>query len=163
MTQADNRTELLAELRRALRRQSRTGSLVGILFVDVDGLKAVNDSLGHAAGDRLIVRVADALRSQVRQDDHVARAGGDEFVAALVGLRGVADAEVIAAKIHRALNEPFDVDGRAVKSSVSIGIAMAKEGEDVEHLLGRADRAMYEAKQLGRDATVVYGDSPMGE
>jgi diguanylate cyclase (GGDEF)-like protein len=113
---------------------SRSGCR-GVLFIDLDGLKAIKDTLGHAAGDSVLVHIAQAIRAQVRHGDLVARFSGDEFVASLFGLHSATDAEAIAAEIHSAVGEPIETMGHVLIPSVSIGVAVARAGEAVEYLL----------------------------
>jgi diguanylate cyclase (GGDEF)-like protein len=116
-----------------------------VLFCDLDKFKDVNDSLGHAAGDRLLVEVANRLLSAVRESDTVARLGGDEFI---ILLRGAEPAEVAAIldRISALLSQPIEVSGRSVDVDASIGVVTAHDG-DPEELLKQADHAMYRAKQ----------------
>jgi diguanylate cyclase (GGDEF)-like protein len=119
---------------------------LAVLFCDLDGFKAVNDRLGHAAGDRLLAAVADRLRGCVRQDDLVFRLGGDEFV---IVCRGVDALDEICARIRDVVSSPFPV-GEQVRIGVSAGYAVAHDGDTATDLIGRADLAMYEAKRTKR-------------
>jgi diguanylate cyclase (GGDEF)-like protein/PAS domain S-box-containing protein len=131
-----------------------------VLFVDVDDFKAVNDTLGHAAGDELLVTVASRLTADVRSDDVVARLGGDEFAVLLTfadgdRLRDVAD------RLLTALRAPMQLAGTTVSVTVSIGGALGTPGETAEHLLHSADTAMYSAKRSGKDSRALL-DAPQG-
>uniref|UniRef100_UPI003563007E putative bifunctional diguanylate cyclase/phosphodiesterase n=1 Tax=Actinotalea sp. TaxID=1872145 RepID=UPI003563007E len=120
-----------------------------LLLLDLDRFKEVNDSLGHHAGDELLIAVAGRLRSTLRADDLIVRLGGDEFAVLLEGA-GADESEAVAVSLGRALSEPFDLGGFEVRSSASIGIALFPEhGTDLSTLLRKADRAMYCAKISG--------------
>lgn len=136
---------------------------VGVLFLDLDGFKEVNDSLGHKAGDELLVAMGDRIRSAVRDADMLARLGGDEFVVLLADIAAPEMAERAAERIIDALGTPFDLTAGAACVSASIGIAMGVgEVTDPDELLDRADRAMYEAKRAGR-ATYRFDAGSPGE
>jgi diguanylate cyclase (GGDEF)-like protein len=123
-----------------------------VLFLDLDRFKSVNDSLGHAAGDRLIQEVAERLRTCLREGDTVARLGGDEFTLLLPGVAQVVDAARVAEKVLDALRVPFLIDDRELLATASIGISLYPEdGRDADMLVKNADNAMYRAKQQGRD------------
>ncbi|AGL18330.1 bifunctional diguanylate cyclase/phosphodiesterase [Actinoplanes sp. N902-109] len=144
---------------RALFAEMLTGGAhadVAILVLDLDGFKEINDSLGHAVGDQLLVRVAERLREAVRGDDTVARFGGDEFAVIVRSATARADAEAVAGRILAALQEPFQLDERELHTSASIGLACAAEAEDVGQLLRNADLAMYRAKAAGGDGVAAY-------
>ncbi len=129
---------------------NRQEGQIGVLFLDLNGFKEVNDSLGHAAGDLLLIQVAERLRSCVRPDDVVARFGGDEFAILIDDMATQLDGVAIAERIEEALREPFRVDGNDLHISASIGIAAADaDVEDADHLLRNADLAMYRAKSKG--------------
>ncbi len=170
----------------ALRRQATTDALTGLanraaffdcvdldlqdpdpsrrpalLFLDLDGFKAVNDNLGHAAGDDLLVAVARRLASCVRDGDVVARLGGDEF-AVLLRAAGAVDAERVAERLRLALTEPVSLGGRAVDARASIGGAVAEPGDTVAVLLHRADTAMYDAKRQGGDRYALHDAAVIG-
>lgn len=115
-----------------------------VLFGDLDGFKPVNDRLGHAAGDDLLVAVADRLRGCVRGADLVSRFGGDEFV---IVCRGADALEVVTARIREAVGQPFPAGGEQVRVGISLGAARAHAGDSVDDLIGRADLAMYDAKK----------------
>jgi diguanylate cyclase (GGDEF)-like protein len=131
-----------------------------VLFTDLDGFKAVNDSLGHAAGDRLLTVVAERLRRAVRPGDTVGRLGGDEFVVLAVDVANETVALEVAERIRSALNRPIPLAGRLVRLSVSVGIALGDRPGD--ELLRDADTAMYRAKQAGGDRCEVFHDGMAG-
>lgn len=127
-----------------------------ILFLDLDRFKGINDSLGHAIGDRLLVEVAQTIQSLLRRGDVLGRFGGDEFLMILTG-SDEAGAVLITQRMLDAFNTPFAIGGRALRITPSIGIAIYPDhGRDIETLLKHADTAMYESKRLGRNAYTVY-------
>ena len=115
---------------------------MALLFIDLDEFKVVNDTYGHPSGDELLRLVAQRLMSAVRASDTVARVGGDEFIVLLTGVRGTEDAKRASQKIHRLLREPYNVAGSPICSSVSVGVTIAREHDNSESLLSRADSAM---------------------
>ncbi len=144
-------------LERARRRKDDPSSGVAVLFLDLDNFKYVNDSLGHEAGDRLLVGVTQRLQASVRPGDTVARQGGDEFTLLLEDIGGVDDARAIASEVARALLLPLSVDGRDVFTTGSVGIAVSRDGSDLpENLLRDADTAMYQAKNHGKARWEVF-------
>ena len=156
LTRLVNRPELLTRMDQLLTHPPRTGTEVATLFVDLDGLKSINDTHGHATGDAVIITVAERLRSQVRSGDLVARLGGDEFVVVLPAVHSVEDAQHVATKIQRAVAEPIVIDEVTIEVTLSIGISMASNGDNPDRVLEYADRALYEAKRSGRARTVIY-------
>jgi diguanylate cyclase (GGDEF)-like protein/PAS domain S-box-containing protein len=155
LTGLGNRVLFQDQLEGALARGVRTGSPVALMFLDLDRFKAVNDTLGHEAGDSLLRSVAECLRGCVRETDTVARMGGDEFSVILENLSRGQDAALVAQKILDALSKPFDLEGQEVFVISSIGIAVSPpSGSNV--LVGDADAAMYRAKQLGRNNYQFY-------
>jgi diguanylate cyclase (GGDEF)-like protein/PAS domain S-box-containing protein len=157
LTGLPNRTLLLDRLRDALDRARRGGPAVGLLFCDLDRFKLVNDSLGHQAGDRLLVECARRLRRIARRDATVARSGGDEFVVLCTDVTHRGQVLAIAARIADALKEPFFVDGSEFHLSTSIGIAFCADGAtEPDALLRDADAAMYQAKDAGRARYAVF-------
>jgi diguanylate cyclase (GGDEF)-like protein/PAS domain S-box-containing protein len=133
-----------------------TGAGVAILLLDLDGFKEVNDSLGHAAGDALLVQIAARLRSAVREGDTVARFGGDEFGVVVESGTARADAEIIAERIGAALQEPVRVGERELHVAASIGLACGADAGDIDQLLRNADLAMYRAKAAGGAGLAAY-------
>jgi diguanylate cyclase (GGDEF)-like protein len=152
LTGLPNRARLLDRLEQALARAGRRGEPVALLFLDLDRFKLVNDRLGHAAGDRLLIAVADRLQRCVRPGDTVARLGGDEFTILLDGLADATESERLAAEIATALEAPFALDGQEVAITASIGVAVAEPGRIIApaDLLRDADVAMYRAKARGK-------------
>ncbi|HEX6036760.1 putative bifunctional diguanylate cyclase/phosphodiesterase, partial [Longimicrobium sp.] len=156
LTGLPNRSLMIDRLGLALRRVARSGGTLAVLFLDLDGFKVVNDSLGHATGDRLLDAVARRLEGCLRPADTVARLGGDEFSVLLEDLRDAAEARAVAERVHDALREPFPLDGRPVFTTASIGIAVGGAGATPESLLRDADTAMYRAKSGGRARCEVF-------
>lgn len=147
-----NRSAWQEQARIALCSATRHQDKFAILFLDLDNFKTVNDSLGHAAGDRLLATVASRLSRCVRDEDLLSRLGGDEFVALLSRLSNVEEAARVADRIMSALTEPMDIEGHELQLSASIGIALyPSDGAEVETLLKHADTAMYSAKEAGRN------------
>ncbi len=159
LTGLPNRILLQDRLSGALVRAEREACLVGILFLDLDRFKPVNDTLGHAVGDLVLKSVADRLRECVRKSDTVARLGGDEFVVLLPSVQRELDTTLVAQEILRRLAQPFAVGDRDIYSSASIGIAIYPlDGREAGTLLKNADMAMYAAKDQGRNTYQFYTD-----
>lgn len=152
LTGLPNRALLLDRISQALARSEREPETVAIAFVDLDRFKEVNDSLGHEAGDQLLVEVAERLRESVRPADTVARLAGDEFVVVLEEIADRDEAIRVADRITEALHTPFVVTGHEVRISGSVGIVLGShEHNEPEELVRRADLAMYRAKRDGGD------------
>jgi diguanylate cyclase (GGDEF)-like protein len=157
LTGLPNRFLLNDRLSVSLKRVSRFDSVLGLLMIDLDGFKEVNDSLGHHAGDMVLCEVAARLRNSVRETDTVARLGGDEFIVLAPDLHLAAEAESIAGKIVSAISKPIDVGNTKVHISVSIGVCTSSaERSDAEKLLQCADAAMYQAKAAGKNRYHVH-------
>ena len=152
LTDLPNRLLFQDRLKLAIRRAHRMGHGVAVLFLDLDGFKAVNDTLGHPMGDKLLQTVARRLSDCVRDVDTVARLGGDEFIVILENVQEPEDVEQIARKILGALREPIAIDGHEASVTASIGVSLFPEdAENTAELVSNADAAMYRAKDDGRD------------
>jgi diguanylate cyclase (GGDEF)-like protein/PAS domain S-box-containing protein len=159
LTGLPNRHAFLDRLGRALRRTRRRKDSpdVGVLFMDLDRFKTINDSLGHAAGDRLLVAVARRINDQARSEDVLARFGGDEFAVLLENVEDPSEAIRVSQRIAEALREPFAVSDYRVSVSTSVGIALGSaHTADPERMLGDADIAMYRAKERGPGRYEVF-------
>jgi diguanylate cyclase len=147
LTGLPNRSLLYDRLGLAIAHAEREGSHLAVLFVDLDGFKAVNDSFGHGFGDRFLVELALRLRASVRAGDTVARFGGDEFVVLLDSVTGAEDAALVAAKVRGAVEAPFLRDGHRVEVAASVGVGVYPgDGASPEALVKRADADMYRDK-----------------
>ena len=146
LTGLANRIMLDERMEYALSDADRHGDIVGIVYMDLDKFKPVNDRLGHATGDRVLRIVAERLLSCVRESDTVARMGGDEFVALFPRLGDGADLAAKARRIAECVAAPITIDGEIVQVSISAGLATYRPGEATDELLSRADQAMYQAK-----------------
>ncbi len=157
LTGLPNRTLLIDRIGRALSHAHREQALAGLLFLDLDRFKLINDSLGHAIGDELLRVVAQRLERCIREDDTVARLGGDEFMVLLPSIEKTSDAGYIGKRIIDALNEPIICDGFELNATTSIGVSIYPyDGEDTDTLIKSADISMYRAKSLGRNKLVYY-------
>jgi diguanylate cyclase (GGDEF)-like protein/PAS domain S-box-containing protein len=152
LTGLPNRALFLDRLAQALARARRNPEArIGLLFLDLDGFKQVNDNLGHLAGDQLLVKVAERIGQRLRESDTAARLGGDEFAVLLEDVRAPADVDTIADDISRRLCAPYDIDGEEVVISAAVGAALSATGrERPDDILRSADSAMYQAKLRGR-------------
>jgi len=160
LTGLANRHALRHKLDEATELARTTGAALALLYVDLDGFKRINDSLGHAAGDDLLRQVGERLRTIVRPQDVLARQGGDEFLILLTGLGR--DAATVAAAVARrlvaALHKPFLVDGAQVQAGASVGLSlMPRDAADASTLLQHADSAMYRAKARDGSRWALYG------
>ncbi len=155
LTGATRRDEALRHLRSLQAGHERTGRGSAVIFCDIDLFKQVNDTYGHAGGDEVLREVAERLRCSLREEDSVARFGGDEFVVILHSIHSLQDAQHIAEKLHTAMLRGIPMpDGRSAHVTLSMGLAEVRPGESITDVLGRADAALYEAKRAGRDRVV---------
>jgi diguanylate cyclase (GGDEF)-like protein len=152
LTGLANRRLLAERMSMGLVHARRNNRTVAVVYLDLDGFKQVNNTLGHGAGDTLLKMVAGRLLATVREEDTVARVGGDEFVIALWHLSDVDDAANVASKVIEALSEPFALEGRTVTITASGGIGLYPvHGEDADTLMKSADLALYAAKRAGKN------------
>jgi len=152
LTNLPNRNLLRDRACQSLMQASRQQQRVGIVFIDLDHFKTINDSLGHHVGDRLLQTVAMRIRSCLRDEDTVARQGGDEFIVVLPNIKRFEDIGIVAQKLIVALSAPYSIDGAELHTSASVGVAVyPDDGPDVEALMRSADTAMYYAKATGRN------------
>ena len=158
LTGLPNRALFLDRLSLAFSRRSRSrGQNCGVLFLDLDRFKEVNDTLGHAAGDELLIAVAERLRAALRPQDTAARLGGDEFAILVENILSIADMEHMAGRVLQAMEREFEVGGRILRAGTSIGVAIAGPDHAAPELLIRdADFAMYRAKQEGGGRIEIF-------
>ena len=165
MTGLPNRTLLMDRLNQVLKTLSRNPTQqCAILFLDLDRFKLINDSLGHAAGDELLIEVSQRLKSCVRKEDTVARLGGDEFVILLQKIKAADEVRIVANRILNVLKKVVYIKEHEIFTSASIGIAIGDQAQQSsEELLQNADTAMYQAKRLGKNQYAIYGKSMKGQ
>ena len=158
LTGLPNRTLFLDRLDHAIRRVKRSkNSLFAVMFLDIDRFKLVNDSLGHANGDKLLVSIADRLQRCLRPGDTVARLGGDEFAILLDDISAAADTTHVADRIQKELTQPYILDGHSVSVSASIGTTLSSANyEQADDMLRDADTAMYRAKTMGKAQHQIF-------
>ena len=160
LTGLPNRLLFKERLSGELAYASREHEKLALLFIDLDHFKNVNDSLGHSAGDELLVQVGQRMRHCNREGDTVARLGGDEFAIIIPGIRDIHSATTVAKHILEEFSSPFEIRGQRFTVNVSIGIAISgKDGDNTEILLRNADTAMYRAKEMGRGRFAYFEDS----
>ncbi|MCU7843192.1 MAG: EAL domain-containing protein [Candidatus Thiodiazotropha sp. (ex Monitilora ramsayi)] len=150
LTGLSNRFSLEDRLEQSLASARREQKKVAVFFIDLDRFKNINDSLGHQVGDQLLLNVAIRLRNEIRESDIAARIGGDEFVVVLTGMTQTSNVASTAESIGKAISQPYDIDGKRLETSSSIGISVfPTDGNNADELLKSADVAMYHAKDLG--------------
>jgi len=152
LTGLPNRALLFDRLEQAMTQVQRRGGALALVYFDLDGFKAVNDGLGHEAGDRLLAGLAVRMRGVLREGDTVARLGGDEFVAVLLDPGGIAELAPLLDRLLEALSRPMPITDHLVQVSASLGVSCFKQGDEItpDLLLRRADQAMYQAKLAGK-------------
>ena len=151
LTQLFNRESLYERLDRALAKARREYGFVGVLYVDLDHFKQINDKYGHGIGDCLLQQIAKRMKHCVRESDTVARMSGDEFVVVLDNLKHPDHAQIVSEKIRQNLSQPLLIEGHTLHVLPSIGVAVYPEnGEVAQQLLHHADTVMYSVKKSGR-------------
>jgi diguanylate cyclase (GGDEF)-like protein len=159
LTGLANRTLLLDRLSESLASHEPRAATVACVFLDIDHFKLVNDSLGHSAGDTLLLEISHRIQASVRGGDLVARLGGDEFVVVLENIMSIDAAKGLLASITSAVEAPLSIEGHSVAPTVSAGLALANDGVTAESLVRNSDLAMHAAKQAGRARVEVFTPS----
>jgi two-component system, cell cycle response regulator len=158
LTGLANRRLLAERMSMALDHARRNQSALAVVYLDLDGFKQVNNTLGHSAGDGLLKMVAARLLATVREEDTVARLGGDEFILGLWHLSSADDAATVASKVIEVVSQPYDIEGHSVSITTSAGIGIYPwHGEDADTLMRNADVALYESKRAGKNAYRISG------
>jgi len=158
LTGLANRRLLADRMSMALVHARRNKSAMAVVCLDLDGFKQINDTLGHGAGDVLLKMVSERLLATVREEDTVARPGGDEFILALWHVSGIDYAASVAARAIKTVSQPYSIEGTTVSITTSAGVSVFPDhGTDAETLMKRADLALYEAKRAGRNAYRISG------
>jgi diguanylate cyclase (GGDEF)-like protein len=153
LTGLANRRLLADRMSMAIAHAQRNKTSMAVVYLDLDGFKQINDTLGHSAGDVLLKMVAGRLEAAVRQEDTVARLGGDEFMTALWHISNSDEAATVALKLIETVSQPYSIDGHTVNITTSAGVAIYPlHGEDADTLMKSADLALYEAKHSGKNA-----------
>ncbi|HXJ44379.1 MAG TPA: EAL domain-containing protein, partial [Bryobacteraceae bacterium] len=157
LTGLPNRRLLREHLEMALLAQSETGRQVGVFFVDIDGFKTINDTLGHVIGDQLLRSIADRLNCCARKTDMLSRAGGDEFVLTVTGLQNRHSARLVTTRLIDCLRQPFPIAGNEIFVCASIGVSLFPDDcDDADSLLRNSDAAMYQAKRRGKNQVCFF-------
>ncbi len=157
LTGIPNRSLLYDRLEQSISSLQRDGGKLALLFIDIDRFKQINDSLGHGLGDELLIQIVDRINGRLRKSDTLARLSGDEFVILLRNVNDESSVEAIATEIHRAIAQPYKLQGHDVITTCSIGISLYPgDADNAESLLRNADIAMYSAKESGRDSIRIY-------
>jgi diguanylate cyclase (GGDEF)-like protein len=162
LTQIANRSLFIETVATSLSQLASSQRPIAVMFIDLDGFKEINDTFGHAVGDRVLSEVAARLRVQVRKLDLAARIGGDEFGMLLDGMRHFSDAAVVADRIIETLRRPIPLDDAVISVGASVGVAVVEDSVDApepEELMRRADMAMYLAKRQGKNRFVIFDET----
>ncbi|MBU1691036.1 MAG: diguanylate cyclase [Gammaproteobacteria bacterium] len=165
LTGLPNRRLLMERLSLAIAHARRNKRTMAVMYLDLDGFKLLNDTLGHDAGDTLLNSVAARLVAAVRQEDTVARLGGDEFVIALWEISHADDVGYLVSKVMQSLSQPYRIQDRDVSMTASVGVSIyPTHGENVDTLMKSADLALYEAKRAGKnDYSIATGSQAVGK
>ena len=164
LTGLANRRLLADRMSVALVHARRNKTAMAVMYLDLDGFKNINDTMGHGAGDALLKIVSERLVATVREEDTVARLGGDEFVIALWHVNGAADATEVAGKVIDAVSQPYCIENKTVKITTSAGVSIYPvHGEDADTLMKNADLALYAAKRSGKNTCCLAPQHPILE
>jgi diguanylate cyclase (GGDEF)-like protein len=162
LTKLPNRSYFYIEFQRELKRAKRYKTKLALLFIDLDGFKAVNDTNGHKAGDQLLQEVALRIKKSIRDIDIVARLGGDEFVVLLPNISHAQESLIVANKIITSLNNEFSIIREPIFIGASIGIAIYPDhGEDIDELIKNADNIMYNVKNSNKNSAKIYNQESL--
>jgi len=158
LTGLPNRTLAMDRLRQNMSRLRRNGQLLAVAYIDLDGFKEINDLVGHHGGDRILIEMANRMRSVLRGGDSISRLGGDEFLAMITDLRSPDDVEAFIGRFFNAIRQPIELEGQHHRISASLGVAFYPQRQDIdaEILIQQADRAMYQAKLAGKDQYYIF-------
>lgn len=156
LTGLPNRALLSDRFLQAKAHALRTHSLIAVCFVDLDDFKPVNDQYGHGVGDQLIIEVAERLKKSIRGDDTVSRLGGDEFIILLGEITSIAESKLLLDRVTETLSEPYKLVEDDIHISASIGFTMTSGGDDLDAMIRQADKAMYSAKQMGKNRYCLF-------
>ncbi|WP_283745453.1 GGDEF domain-containing phosphodiesterase [Sideroxydans sp. CL21] len=157
LTGIPNRLLLADRLQQALAHSKREGSILAVCYLDLDGFKFVNDTMGHEAGDKVLIEVTKRIKGSIREDDTVARLGGDEFAVLLLGLHAAEECSASLNRLLEAISQPIEIRNKLFEVSASIGVATYPgDDHDADTLLRHADQAMYTAKQSGKNRYYLY-------
>lgn len=157
LTQLPNRVLLADRLNQAIATSNRNNNSLAVLFLDLDGFKAVNDTYGHSLGDHLLVTISHRLKATMREGDTLARLGGDEFIAVLTGLNNAVEHKLLVRRLLEAASEPVAIEGKLLQLSASIGLTLyPADNSAPDQLIRNADQAMYRAKQAGKNCYQVF-------
>jgi diguanylate cyclase (GGDEF)-like protein/PAS domain S-box-containing protein len=157
LTGIPNRVLLADRLQQALAHTKRAGSILAVCYLDLDGFKFVNDTMGHEAGDKVLIEVTRRIKETIRGDDTVARLGGDEFAVLLQGLNAAEECSASLDRLLEAISQPIEIRNKLFEVSASIGVALyPSDDHDADTLLRHADQAMYTAKQSGKNRYYLY-------
>ena len=158
LTGLPNRTLIFDRLEQAMARARRSGAHVGVIVVDVDHFKDVNDNYGHPAGDQLLTMIASSIEGVLRESDSAGRLGGDEFVVVCENIGTQADVEDVAERLRLAVRAPLQIGGRTLLPSISLGCTLTNGGGSVDQVVSEADAALYRAKEAGRGRHVLFDE-----
>ncbi len=157
LTGIPNRVLLADRLQQALAHSKREGTILAVCYLDLDGFKLVNDTMGHEAGDKVLIEVTQRIKNSIRGDDTVARLGGDEFAVLLLGLHAADECSASLNRLLEAISQPIEIRNKLFEVSASIGVATYPgDDHDADTLLRHADQAMYSAKQSGKNRYFLY-------
>jgi diguanylate cyclase (GGDEF)-like protein len=159
LTDLPNKRYLSIEMERAIELAKRSGKILGVLFIDFDDLKTINDSMGHFAGDHMLIDVSKRIVQILRKSDFVARIGGDEFIVMVEGMESIDGVKKVASKVLKTFEQPISINHQKWYVSASIGIStFPLDGNDLEQLIKNADDAMYIAKENGKNQYIFHSN-----
>lgn len=160
LTNLPNRILLMDRMDQAIEQAKRRKQYIAIAYIDLDGFKAINDTYGHEIGDRFLVHISSSMKSQLRKGDTLSRLGGDEFLILLIDVATKTSLDDFFTRLLSAINKPMNVDNKKIKTSASIGVTFYPQDTviNISDLISQADKAMYQAKELGRNRYLIFDE-----